>query len=289
MHRSSAGELGKHLAVSDQIAVHVCACCGHRHRHGGSGARQGLPHTAVSEPDPEQPRQLVVGEGDCPRAGPRLRAVPLAGARSAAAYPHRAVDARVHDGIGPCTGDQTAVPAQHRVRFDDEAGPAGRGSMRLIAVSRARSAGSSLGRGTWRRRTVSWWRSTRISRSLAASPRLYRVSSWMVRHSVRWASFSSTGVGLRGGGRGGTLGAASQHRGGRWCEPAAHRACRNFRIPRGPGRACQGARRGLRHPPGAVRPQAPSTAGAAHRRVDQPAKGGNAQHNEPLINLSHRG
>jgi hypothetical protein len=31
----------------------------------------------------------------------------------------------------------------------------------------ARSAGSSLGHGVWRRRTVSWWRRTRISRSLA--------------------------------------------------------------------------------------------------------------------------
>lgn len=33
----------------------------------------------------------------------------------------------------------------------------------------------------------------------------------------------------------------------------------------------------------------PGTTGAANHRLDQPAQGGNTQHNESLINLSHRG
>src|SRR5439155_15795831 len=43
-----------------------------------------------------------------------------------------------------------------------------RGSTRLNAASNARSAGRSAGRCTWRRRTPSSWRSTRISTSLAS-------------------------------------------------------------------------------------------------------------------------
>jgi len=38
---------------------------------------------------------------------------------------------------------------------------------------------------------VSWWRRTRISRSLAASQRASSTSAWMKRHSVREASFDS--------------------------------------------------------------------------------------------------
>jgi hypothetical protein len=64
--------------------------------------------------------------------------------------------------------------------------------MRLTAASSARSAGSNLGRGTWRRRTVSCWRRTRISRSLAVSPRASNTSSWMDRHSVMYASLATT-------------------------------------------------------------------------------------------------
>jgi hypothetical protein len=60
-----------------------------------------------------------------------------------------------------------------------------RGRTRLIAASRARSVGSSLGHGIWRRSTPSWWRSTKISKSLAASPRASVASSWMERQSVR--------------------------------------------------------------------------------------------------------
>jgi len=87
--------------------------------------------------------------------------------------------------VGPRADDQPPVPAQQRLWGDQEAGPAGPGSARLIAASKARSAGSSLGRGTWRRSTASCWRSTRISRSLAASPRASSARSWTERHNVR--------------------------------------------------------------------------------------------------------
>ena len=61
-----------------------------------------------------------------------------------------------------------------------------RGNTRLIAASNAWSAGSSLGRGTWRRRTPAWSRNTISSRALAASPRASSsTSSWMERHSMR--------------------------------------------------------------------------------------------------------
>jgi hypothetical protein len=80
--------------------------------------------------------------------------------------------------VGPCPGDQPPMPAQQRLGLDEQARPPGSGQHALTAASRARSAGSSLGHGVWRRRT-------RISRSLAASPRASRASSWMERHSVR--------------------------------------------------------------------------------------------------------
>jgi Domain of unknown function (DUF4188) len=66
------------------------------------------------------------------------------------------------------------------------------GSTRLTGSIRARSAGSSLGGGSWRRRTVRWWPSTRSSRSVAPSPRATRLSSWIERHSVREARFDTT-------------------------------------------------------------------------------------------------
>jgi hypothetical protein len=91
------------------------------------------------------------------------------------------------------------------------------GSMRLTAASSARSAGSNRGREIWRRRTLSWWRSTRISRSLAASPRASSTSACMERHTARYASFDSTRDGLRRVDRAEAYRAAVQH------EPAGHR------------------------------------------------------------------
>ena len=70
------------------------------------------------------------------------------------------------------------------------------GSTQLTGPSSARSGGSSLRRGSWRRRTVRWWPSTRSSRSVAPSPRATRLSSWMERHSVREARFDTTRDGL---------------------------------------------------------------------------------------------
>jgi hypothetical protein len=52
-----------------------------------------------------------------------------------------------------------------------------RGRTRLSAASRARSAGSSLGRAISRLSTCSWWRSTRISISFDRSERSHSTSS----------------------------------------------------------------------------------------------------------------
>jgi hypothetical protein len=91
--------------------------------------------------------------------------------------------------VDPGARDEVAVPAQQRLGLDKKQDQ----RARLNAASRARSAGWSLGRATWRRSTVSWWRSTRISRSSAASPRASRtsityramVSDWQPRFHVR--------------------------------------------------------------------------------------------------------
>src|SRR5215212_6088461 len=59
------------------------------------------------------------------------------------------------------------------------------GSTRLTAASRVRSVGSRLGHGSWRPSTPSWLPSTRISKSLAASPRASIARSWLERQSVK--------------------------------------------------------------------------------------------------------
>jgi hypothetical protein len=86
--------------------------------------------------------------------------------------------------VGPHVGNQAAVPAQQRLGPDREAGPLGPWQHAAERREHGASAGSNLGRGTWRRSTASWWRRTRISRSLAASPRTSRASNWMVRQSM---------------------------------------------------------------------------------------------------------
>jgi hypothetical protein len=93
--------------------------------------------------------------------------------------------------VGPGARDEAAVPAQQRLGLDKKQDQRERGRARLNAASGARSAGWGLGRATRRRSTVSWWRSTRISKSLAASPRASRTSSWMERHSARWRASTS--------------------------------------------------------------------------------------------------
>ena len=102
-----------------------------------------------------------------------------------------------------------------------------RGRTRLIAASRARSAGSSLGCGVWRCRTASWWRSTRISSSLAASRRASRARSCVERHQgqgrrVSAAPRTASAAALR---RRATIPEPPN-------EPAAHRPWHSFRTLR---------------------------------------------------------
>src|SRR6516165_5345631 len=69
--------------------------------------------------------------------------------------------------VGPALGDEVPVPAQERCRLNEEASETVAGSSRASPASTARSAGSSAGLWTWRRRTVTSWRS--ITTSMAIS------------------------------------------------------------------------------------------------------------------------
>ena len=65
-------QAGQQVAVGLDVPVHVGA--GGRHRDGRTRTGQRLPDAAVSEPDPDQPGQLVVLERVGLGAGPRHRA-----------------------------------------------------------------------------------------------------------------------------------------------------------------------------------------------------------------------
>jgi hypothetical protein len=71
-------------------------------------------------------------------------------------------------------------------------GPAPGASAALIAASSVRSAGSGLGRGAGGIARAPADGGQGVSRSLAVSPRASSTSSWMDRHTVRWARFDST-------------------------------------------------------------------------------------------------
>ena len=100
-------------------------------------------------------------------------------------------------GVGPLERDKAAVPAQRLglTRKPDQREP---DRARLNAASRA------VGRlepGTCdlAAEHASWWRSTRSSKSLAASPRASRTSSWMERHSARLCELRHHADSLRDG------------------------------------------------------------------------------------------
>jgi hypothetical protein len=97
-------------------------------------------------------------------AGSPSAGSPWPGGRSAAARPGSAVAGR--SGVGRSRCRQPGADAS-------------------AATSLAAPRSTTSGRGVWQRSTASWWRSTRISRSLAASPRARSTSSWMERHSVK--------------------------------------------------------------------------------------------------------
>jgi hypothetical protein len=81
--------------------------------------------------------------------------------------------------------DELPVPAQQGFGLDQEARPACPWQRAADGGEESAVGSSSRGRGVLRRSTLSWWRSTRISRSLAASPRASNVSSWTKRHNMR--------------------------------------------------------------------------------------------------------
>jgi hypothetical protein len=95
---------------------------------------------------------------------------------------------------GPGAGHHASVPAQRVSGLTKKKRPAGSGHPRLMAASSARSAGPGLGRAAWRRSTLSWWRRTRISRSLAASSSASRARSWMEASQNRPASTEPVGA-----------------------------------------------------------------------------------------------
>jgi hypothetical protein len=87
--------------------------------------------------------------------------------------------------VGPAPGHHAPMPAQQRLRRDQEHRPARRGSSRLNAASSGRSLGCRRGRGCWRRSTASSWRNTRISISLACADRQQSRTSSRLRRSAR--------------------------------------------------------------------------------------------------------
>jgi hypothetical protein len=133
--------------------------------------------------------RIAVAELRLPRATGRLG---RAGSPSSASFPAQTHDQRLHvliqrrppwsTRIPPRADDQATMPAQ---RVSGLTGPARSGQHAADPGQQGTVGGSSPGRGTWRRRTLSWWPSTRSSRSLAASPRARSPSSWIERHSVR--------------------------------------------------------------------------------------------------------
>jgi hypothetical protein len=147
--------------------------------------------------------------------------------------------------VGPRAGDQVSVPALQRLRPDEEARPA-RPGQRTADRGQQRPVGRlELGSGSWRRSTVSWWRSTRSSRSLAASPRASSTSSWTERQTVRYASFDSTRGTSRVGGRWATLPSHERH------ELAAHRLRPRLRTPQAASRTSWGGSTSTCAPAGA--------------------------------------
>jgi hypothetical protein len=87
--------------------------------------------------------------------------------------------------ISPGTCDQPPMPAQQRLRPNEEARPARPWQDAADRGEQGSVGGLQLGTWGLAAETTSWWRRTRSSRSLAASPRASSTSSWIDRHSVR--------------------------------------------------------------------------------------------------------
>jgi hypothetical protein len=140
------------------------------------------PHRALELRPPDPPAGLHVARERQPGT--------CAGATDSAGCSTSTTD-ELHErisaphGVGPGAGDQPPVPAQQRLWLHEEARPAGPGQHAADRGEQRPVGGLQPESWDLAARTVSWWRSTRISRSLAASPRAISLSSWMERHSVR--------------------------------------------------------------------------------------------------------
>jgi hypothetical protein len=84
-------------------------------------------------------------------------------------------------GMGPVFGYVSLVPSEVGVGCDDPACSVWAGSAAAIAPSRVWSSSLTTGWLVWRRKTVSWWRSTMISRSLERPERTARRARMAMR------------------------------------------------------------------------------------------------------------
>ena len=71
--------------------------------------------------------------------------------------------------VGPPLADERAMPAEDRLRRNEEPSPAFLGYETGDHADQRSIGPGELGRATWRRSTASWWQSTRISASFAAA------------------------------------------------------------------------------------------------------------------------
>jgi hypothetical protein len=118
-------------------------------------------------------------------------------------------------GIGPCTGDQAAVPAQEGLGLDDEAGPAGpgqraadRGEQGPVGGFQPGSRGLAVEHGE----LVAQYQDLQVLGGVAAGQQHEQADQAAQREVGEFQQHR--GWPSRWG-RGGTLGAASQHQGGR--------------------------------------------------------------------------
>ena len=99
----------------------------------------------------------------------------------------------MHDRLGASSMNTSMPPYQHGCNFRQAQAPrCAVGSSRASAARIARSAQSGLGRATWRRSTITSWRSIRISASFDAWLRPSSTSQPNTRTMIRYSRRTST-------------------------------------------------------------------------------------------------